>query len=115
MATITATSVSGSGAVVTTLTTLGASDTFTYKSGKTQILTLTNNSGGALTVNIDGDGATTAPLQGVGNVDISGGYSTASIANGAAVVIKLDTISKYLAGTIAVTGGTGIVATLLEY
>ena len=41
--------------------------------------------------------------------------SKGAIANGAVVAIQLNTIFEYLRGTIAVTGGTGIKATLLEY
>ena len=115
MAVITATDVTGSGEVIVTETTLGASDTFTYTPSKNPLLILNNGTGGALTVLIDGAGATTVGLPGVGNVDISGGFSTAAIADGAVVVIELSTISKYLAGVIAVTGGTGLVAQLLEF
>ncbi|MFW1676451.1 hypothetical protein ACFVYJ_01535 [Pontibacter sp. JAM-7] len=114
MATITATDMS-SGQATVTKTTLGASDTFTYDSTKRPVLILDNVTGGALTVTIDGDGASTVSVSGVGAVDISGGYSTGSIAAGAQVVIPLKDISAYLSGTIAVTGGTGIEAALLEY
>lgn len=115
MAVITATTVEGSGDVVITETTLGASDTFTYTPSKDPLLILNNGTGGPLTINIDGDGATVVGLPGVGNVDISSGFSTGAIADGAVVVIRLSTISKYLTGTIAVTGGDGIVAQLLEF
>lgn len=111
MATITATSLSGSGSRSVTVTTLGASDTFTYVPGSTLILN--NATAGALTPNIDGDGGTTVPVRGVGSVDVSAGYDVPSIAAGASVAIPLDTIAKYLQGTIAVTGGSGIEAQLL--
>jgi hypothetical protein len=78
-------------------------------------LYLNNVTGGALTVTIDGDGGSTQEVSGIGSVDISSGYSTGSIASGDTVAITLDTISKYLQGTIAVTGGTGIEAALLQY
>ena len=73
-----------------------------------------NETGGALTVTIDGDGATTQHASGVGQVDLTGGFVTAELAAGDVMVIPLDTISSYLSGTIAVTGGTGIVASILE-
>ena len=97
-----------------TVTTLTASDTFTFDSTKRSILVLNNVTAGALTVNIDGDGATTVNVSGVGSVDISGGFSTASIPAGATHLVHLNSINKYLSGTIAVTGGTGIEAMLLE-
>lgn len=115
MATITATDMTGLGAKDVTETTLTASDTFTYNSSKRQVLVLNNGTGGPLTVNIDGDGGTTVPVRGLGNVDVSGGYDIGPIADGEIKAIQLDTISKYLQGTIAVTGGTDIVAQLLEF
>ena len=115
MATIVATSMQGTGARSITRTTLGASDTFTFDQGKNQILELDNVTAGPLTVTIDGAGGTTVPVAGVGAVDVSGGYSTGVIAAGAMVAIPLNSISAYLQGVIAVTGGTGIKAALLEF
>lgn len=111
MATVTATSLSGSGSRAVTVTTLTASDTFTYVPGS--ILVLNNGTAGALTPNIDGDGATTVPVRGVGSVDVSTGYDVPSIGAGATVAIPLDSIAQYLKGTIALTGGSGIEAQLL--
>lgn len=98
-----------------TQTTLTASDTFTYVPNGRQVLILNNGTAGALTVNIDGDGASTVNVGGVGSIDISGGYSTGAIAAGAIRAIQIDGIKEYLVGTIAVTGGSGITATLLTY
>ena len=74
-----------------------------------------NASGGALTPNLDGDGGSSVTAPGVGSIDVSGGLTLASIGAGAVAAIPLDTIREYLKGTTTVTGGTGIVATLLEY
>lgn len=116
MATITATSMAGQGDRAVTWTTLTASDTFTYNSGRSPVLILRNATGGPLTVNIDGDGATTKAVAGLGaDVDVSGGFDTSAIADGTTRAIPLTTISAYLSGTIAVTGGTGITAALLEF
>lgn len=115
MGTITKTSLTGGGARALAETTLTASDTFAYENGGRMVLTLRNPTAGALSPVIDGDGASTVSVAGVGDVDISGGYPVGSIAAGAAVAIPLDTISRYLAGTIAVTGGAGLVATLTGY
>ena len=115
MATITATDMTGSGERTATITTLGASDTFTYTKNKNQVLILNNVTAGALTPNFDGDGATTYPVTGVGDVDLTAGYTTGSIGAGAQVAIPLNTIGEYLAGTIALTGADAIEATLLEF
>lgn len=115
MPAITATSLQGSGKRTLTETTLnGSTDSFVYKPLTTPILTLRNATGGALTPVIDGNGGTTVNVAGIGSVDVSAGYSVGSIAAGAHVVIPLNSISEYLKGTIAITGGTGIIATLME-
>lgn len=113
MAVITNTNISGTGETLVTETTLGASDTLTYLTGRSQLLTLRNATAGALTPNIDGDAANTAyPIKGAAPVDLSAGYTTASIGVGEVVSIYLDTINLYLEGTITITGGDGIIATL---
>lgn len=115
MATIVSTSAQGAGVRTVTRTTLTASDTFTYKSGVGAVLILDNITAGPLTVTIDGADGTTVPVAGIGSVSVAAGYSTGAIAAAACVAIPLDTISEFLKGTIAVTGGTGIRATLIEY
>lgn len=114
MATIAKTSVAVNGDTAMAETTLGASDTFAFVRGKTKYLILRNPTAGALTVNIDGAGATSQPVAGVGSIDLTAGFSTAAIGAGAVKVIPLDSISSYLAGVIAVTGGVGIIASILE-
>lgn len=114
MATIAATDVSGYGAQAVTVTTLDGTDTFTYTETNDPILILHNPTAGALTPVIDGDGATSITVAGAGSFDISGGYSVGSIAAGDTVAIRLRTIRQYLRGTIAVSGGAGLEAQLLE-
>ena len=114
MAVIARNSLSGQGARTITRTTMTSSDTMTYIEGAGEILVLSNDTGGALTVVIDGDGASAAfPVAGVGTVNLSAGYSTGAIGAGVTVAIPLDTIREYLRGTIALTGGTGIKASIL--
>ena len=115
MAAITATSMRGNGSRAVAVTTLGASDTFTYSAGKSPVLVLNNVTGGALTPNIDGDDGTTFGCNGLGDVDVSGGLTLASIPAGDSAAIPLNTISAYLSGVITMTGGTGIEAQLLEF
>ncbi len=115
MATIVPT-IMGIGKVAVILTTLtGTADVFVYFKTGRQVLVLRNATAGALSPIIDGDGATTVAVAGVGNVDVSAGFAVGSIAAGAAVAIELNKISAYLVGTIAITGGTGLVAELLTF
>jgi len=100
--------------VTLTQTTLNGTDSFVYTAGKSKYLILRNPTAGALSPTIDGSGATTRYLDGVGNVNIAAGFAVGSIAAGAAVCIELVNISAYLQGTIAITGGTGLVGVLIE-
>lgn len=115
MATITPTSMTGSGARTIAVTTLGASDTFAYNASANPVLVLDNVTGGALTPNIDGAGGTTVPVKGLGSVSVASGLTLASIAAGAKVAIPLNSISEYLKGVIALTGASGIKASILEF
>ena len=105
MAEIIKTAKTGSGARVVTVTTLGASDTFTYKSGDE--LYINNVTAGAITPKLDGDGSTVIPVKGYGDIDVSGGYDVPSIGVGEEVMIPLDTISAFLKGVVTVTAGDG--------
>lgn len=114
MPAIAATSLQGVGQRASTRTTLGASgNTLTYRQGAGDILVLHNATAGALTPVIVGNAATTVDVSGLGVVTVSGGYSVGSMAAGAQVLIPLDSIANYLRGTIDITGGNGIVASLL--
>lgn len=115
MATVTPTSMTGTGTRAVTETTLTASDTLAYNPARNPVLVLRNGTGGALTVTIDGSGGTTVPVGGVGDVSVAAGYVTPAIAAGEVHAIPLKSISAYLQGTIAITGGTGISASLLEF
>lgn len=116
MATIAKTNMQGFGQRTLTETTLtGTADTFVFVTARNPVLVLRNATGGALTPTIDGAGGTTVPVAGVGNVDVSGGYAVGSIAAGAVKAIPLNTISAFLQGAIAITGGTGLVASIMEF
>ena len=112
MPAITATKFESTGSVVASQTTLNGTDSFIYVPGVTKYLVMRNPTGGSISPVIDGDGATTEYLVGVGHVNIAGGFAVGPIAAGAAVVIDLDAIRAYLKGTIAITSGTGLVAIL---
>lgn len=111
MADIVKTSRSGSGSRAVTVSTLTATDAFTYAAGDE--LYIQNNSGGALTPNLKGAAATTTPVQGLGDVDVSGGYTLPSIADGESVMVPLDTVAKYLIGEVMVTGGDAATAYII--
>lgn len=114
MATILPTKADGSGVVTVVETTMTASDTFTYKQNSRQRLVLTNDTAGALTPVIDGAGSSSENIDGIGAVDVSGGFSVGSMAIGAVVSINTDSIRAYLKGVIEITGASGITAVLME-
>jgi hypothetical protein len=89
-------------------------DGFVYRQGTGQILILRNPTAGALSPVIDGDAGTTVSAEGLGQINVAGGYAVGSIAVGAAVAIPLDAIYQYLQGTVAINSGVGLVATLLR-
>ena len=107
MANITQTSLRGNGPVtVTTTPCSGTSDTLVYAPNTMQVLEIRNTTGGSLDVVIDGAGATTISPPGYGGtVDISTGKTITVPANDT-VLVNLDSISAYLQGSIAITGGT---------
>lgn len=94
---------------------LTASDTFTYVPGSNQELILYNTTASPVVVTLDGAGGTTVLVPGAGS-------TTVSVAAGLAItvpandwqIVRLDTIPVYLQGVIAMTGGTGVVATLIS-
>lgn len=109
------TNMQGSGTKTVTETTLNGTDTLVYNASGREVLILRNPTGGAISPVIDGNGGTTVPVQGVGNVDVSAGFAVGSIPAGQARAIPLDTISAFLQGTVSVNTGTGLVASLLSY
>lgn len=118
MATITATAMSGDAIVRTPVeTTLTASDTLPFDSSRQGgILILRNPTGGAVSPTIIGNTAPTAyPTRDAGPLDLSGGRAVGSIPAGQSRVIPLDKMKAYLSGTVTITGGTGLVATFLQY
>ncbi len=114
MPAITATNFGVNGTITVAETTLNGTDSFVYTEGRSRYLVLRNPTGGALSPTIDGDGATSEYLPGVGNVTTSGGYAVGSIGAGACKAVALENIRSYLKGTIAITNGTGLVASLIE-
>lgn len=99
-------------AVKPTKTTLTSSDTISYVPGAT--LVFYNTTGSNVTLTIDGDGATTIQPAGVGQpISLTAGISLTVDAN-SFLAVRVDNISAYMKGVIAVTGGTGVVACYLN-
>jgi formyltetrahydrofolate synthetase len=117
MAVIVATAMTGPGVRVLTETTMTASDTLAYDTGRpNSVLVLRNPTGGALSPTITGSLASAAiAVPGFGTVSAAAGLAVGSIAAGAARVIPLDSINLYLVGTVTITAGTGLVASFLQY
>lgn len=114
MATIAQSSAAVVGQFTVTETTLGASDTFAYDSNQKYLMILRNTTASPVTVTVDGSGASNAiPVPGYGNVDATAGKALTVPANGV-IAVRLATISAFLQGTIAVTGGTGVVASIVS-
>jgi hypothetical protein len=116
MATIAETSGVVIGVAALTNTTLtGTADTFTYKPGQGQYLILRNTTGGALSPTITGSANVATGVNGAGVVNTASGYAVGSIAaTTGSVMIPLDSIALFLKGTISITSGTGLVASLVR-
>lgn len=115
MATLTNTSKSVLGPFNPTKTILGASDVITYTAGVNAELIMYNITAFPVVATIDGDAASAAvalPGAGTATADLTAGLAVTVPANGFTVV-RLDTISGYLAGVVAITGGTGIIACVI--
>lgn len=98
--------------------TLTASDTFTYARDTNQVLELHNTTGAPLSATIKGTAPSAAyPIPGAGGTtaDLSTGLVVNVPAN-ASRIVHLDAISAYLTGTgvVAVTGGSTLIAILLQ-
>lgn len=111
MATLTNTSKAVLGPFTPTKTILGASDVITYNALTAQELIMYNITASPVDVTIDGAGVTTVavPNAGATTVSLAAGLVVTVPANGFQIV-RLDTISAYLTGVVALTGGTGVIA-----
>ena len=115
MAVITPTLTTGTGQRAVTETTMTASDTLVWTQGAGQMLRLRNVTAGALTVTITGSASVSQTADQGGTTNYAAGFSTGSIAATTGdVIVPLDSIPGYLQGTITLTGGTGIRASLLN-
>ena len=106
------------GATVLTRNTLTASDTVAYVKGQNMQLCLANNTAGSLTATLVGStAAATYVVAGTGGALLSpppsAGKAIAVAAN-STVEVSLDDLELYLQGVITVTGGAGLIATVVS-
>lgn len=113
MATIAQTTVKGvNGPVTATRTTMTASDTLAFQAGSGQVLTLANNSGSPITATFTGSVQPNINVPGYGGTVSTADGKAVAVAANSTVVLALDSISQFLQGTVTITGGTGLIATL---
>jgi hypothetical protein len=105
----------GDYAVTETILTTGATNPLVYTPGTGQILRLRNPTAGALTPTIIGSGATAQIVARVGSVNYAAGYVFAAIPAGGTREINLDDIPDWLVGTVNVTNGVGLAASLINH
>ena|ERR1035437_4234170 len=115
MPAIVVTSIAGSLVRAKTETTLNGTDSLILNSTANPILCLRNPTGSPISPTIVGSTATTVSVPGIAPVSVASGYAVGAIAASTVVSIPLNTISGYLKGVITITGGTGLVATLMEH
>lgn len=109
MAAVPATSKAVSGPFLATSILLATSgDTLTYTAGSAQDLYLFNTDVSPIVVTIDGASGTTVVVPDTGGATLSVAAGLAiSVAAGTMKAVRLDTISAYLNGVVAITAATG--------
>lgn len=101
--------------VVVETTLNGTADNFSFFRGTGQVLILRNPTGSTISnIKLIGSTATMIGIQGAEPKDVSTGFNVGSIAAGASKMIQLDSIWGYLQGVCSVTGGTGLIAVLVD-
>lgn len=105
------------GATALTRSTLTAADTLAYVKGQNMQMYLANNTAGSLTATLIGDAAPASyVVPGTGGALLSPAPSAGKaivVPAASSVEIALDDLSLYLQGNISVTGGTGLIATVV--
>lgn len=114
MAAITSLNGSSVGIFAATPVVLTADDTITFKAQKKQLLVLRNDTAGPLTATLDGDGATSVNVPGVGVVSVAAGFAIL-LAAGEAKALVLGTVNAYCKGVVHLLGGTGLKAQLFDF
>jgi len=96
-------------------TTLTASDTAVLSLSKTSVIIVSNDTAGALTLNIKGDTATSIHCPGVGSIDLTGGLDVL-IGVGETLKYRLSEERKAWLGdgNVTLTGAVDATAYILE-
>ena len=106
------------GATTLARVTLNGTDSLTYIPGANQQLYLANNTGSPIgpVVILGSTAPATYIIPGTGGTTIapSAGKSLGTIAANTTIEVSLDDISLYLQGSVTITGGSGLVATILS-
>lgn len=104
-----------SGVFTVNKSTLTASDTLAYSAGTGQLMEINNPTGGPLTATLVGAAASaTYPVNGTAGTTINAAAGKAIIVGaGATVGILLDNLPAYLVGAVTVTGGAGLVVSVI--
>ncbi len=106
------------GATTLTRSTLTASDTLAYVKGQNMQMNLSNNTGGSLTATLVGAAAAAVyVVPGTGGALLSPAPSAGKaivVPANSTVEVNLDDLDLYLQGAITVTGGTGLIATVVS-
>lgn len=113
MTAITSIDASAQGAFTATASVLTADDTITFSPSRKQLLVFNNNSGGPLTVTIDGSTGTTVNCPGVGPVSVASGLAI-TVADTTSKAVVLSTVSAYCSGVVHLTGAAGLEAQLFD-
>lgn len=94
---------------------LSSVDVLQFQPGEQQFLVIENSTGSAINPLIKG---LSAPddynVQGLGEIDLSGGYPAGIIAAGASIAIPLHNIHRWLEGSIELTGAAGAKAYIVN-
>lgn len=114
MATISNSSKDVLGAFTPTKTILSASDVLTFVTGANQELIMYNITASAVPVTFAGAGSTTVTVTGAGALTASVASLVVTVPANGFQVVRLDTIPAYLKGVVTVTGGVGVIATVIQ-
>jgi len=117
MGTLNASSLAPGGLITPTELTLTAADTIVWNARKPNaVLVLRNPTGAGISPTITGSLASASiPVKGYGNVSAAAGLALGAIPAGVTRYLPLDSRKEFLQGVISITGGAGLIATLLQF
>lgn len=117
MAVIAPTTMQGGGQRTAIPTTLTAADTLAYISNSEQIVLLYNPTGGTISVTFRGTDTVAFAVPGTGDITFSATTGICNCLAGEMSLVNLDEMRLFLlsaTNTVNVTGGTGVIAYLLN-